>query len=137
MWIIDLYDQVELPGYIAMWALVLSLFTTSLLIIILSITHIFLSRRLDPILFNERWFSSAELVMFNVWPTLMYKVITYMGLIGFPELVLKTRRFRGYDLDLTFSRLMVVFSRCCIFMILFIGFCLLVFFIVGIYSYFQ
>lgn len=113
---------------------ILGLSLMVILFILINIMHLILTPRLDPILFNERWFTRAELAMYSAWPLSLIKSGAYMALIGFPKRMLKSKRFKGYDLDLTFKASTVIASRFCIFMALSIIFLGIAFFVIGSFS---
>ena len=72
--------------------------------------------------------------MYLAWPLSLIKSGAYMALIGFPKRMLKSKRFKGYDLDLTFKVSTVIASRFFIFMVLSIIFSGIAFFVIGSFS---
>ncbi len=118
MWLTDYYQQVDPIFFVISILVGLGVLSLIVAIIFTNIMHLILTPRLDPILFNERWFTLTELGMYSVWPMSLVKSGTYMGLIGFPKRMLKTKRFKGYDLDLSFSQPLIIASRMCVFTIL-------------------
>ena len=70
-----------------------------IVLLFLIVMHNILYRRLDPILFREPWFSSAEMAMFSSWPLSLIKASHYMFLIIYPKRSLK-KRFIGLKQEL-------------------------------------
>lgn len=114
MWLVDLYFEVDFISFLVVLAITLELLLLTILIVFINVMHLILTPRLDPILFNERWFTLAELGMYSVWPISLVKSGAYMGLIGFPKRMLKTKRFKDYNLNLTFSKPLVIASQICL-----------------------
>ncbi len=137
MWLVDLYFEVDLISFLVVLTITLELLLLTVLIIFINVMHLILTPRLDPILFNERWFTLAELGMYSVWPMSLIKSGAYMGLIGFPKRMLKTKRFKDYSLNLSFSLPLVVASRVCIFIALSTIFFGLLFLVLVLYAFIE
>ena len=75
--------------------------------------------------------------MYSVWPMSLIKSGAYMGLIGFPKRMLKTKRFKDYSLNLSFSLPLVVASRVCIFIALSTIFFGLLFLVLVLYAFIE
>jgi len=71
----------------------------AVLMLCANIMYLILARRLDPILFREPWFSSAELALYSSWPLCLFKVNQYMFLFTFPNRS-KRKRFIGLNQSL-------------------------------------
>ncbi len=80
------------------------------LILYANVMLIILSRRLDPILFREPWFSSAEMVMYSSWPLSLFKVSQYMLLFTFPN-ASKRKRFIGLKQSLPVGKSIRIASK--------------------------
>ena len=79
-------------------------------LIFLIAMHNILYRRLDPILFQEPWFSPAEIAMFSSWPLSLIKAGHYMFLITYPKRSLK-KRFIGLKQVLPIGNQLRIASR--------------------------
>lgn len=64
--------------------------------------HAVLSKRLDPILLKEPYFTKSEQMNCLVWPLSFIKSLNYIGLIAAPK-VAKRKRFRGFNQELPLS----------------------------------
>lgn len=83
------------------WVIAVSLTISMLVLVFISlifatVMHNILYRRLDPILFREPWFSSAERALFSSWPLSLVKAGHYMFLIAYPK---RSRRKRFINLE--------------------------------------
>ncbi len=134
MSLVEYAQAVDPVFFVVSIIVVLGLFFTVVLIVFVNIIHLILSPRLDPVLFNERWFTSAELAMFSAWPLSLIKTGIYMALVGFPKRMIKTKRFKGYDLKLSFKMPLIIVSRIYILLVLFNIFLGLSFGIIGLYA---
>ncbi|VAW98546.1 hypothetical protein MNBD_GAMMA23-1539 [hydrothermal vent metagenome] len=108
--------------------------TFILIIYISAISHLF-AKRLDPIIFNERWFTVFELGFYNTWPFNMMKIMYYVYFITFPNFS-RRKRFKDIptNLDVTFS--MVILARICLILYLLLAIISATFAITGFYAYF-
>jgi len=66
-----------------------------IVLIFLIVMHNKLYPWLDPILFKEPWFNSAQLEMFSAWPLSFIKTVIYMFLIAYPDFIRKKKRFKN------------------------------------------
>ena len=134
MSLVEFYQQADPRFFIAVMAVVLSLLLMFVLVILFTIMGFILSPKLDPELYNERWFTHAELAIFSYWPFSMIKTGVYLALIGFPERMLKTKRFKGLDIELDPHPLLLLIAKMSMFMIFTAILCGLVFFAMAIYA---
>ncbi len=70
-----------------------------ILTIFIHILTFLLSRRLDSIVFNDKYFSLGEISMLSLWPFSLFKSSYYTFLITFPNFARK-KRFKGLQTDL-------------------------------------
>ena len=110
MWLIELYDEVDLIAYLTVLAIVLELFFLVIIIIYINIMHLLLPHKLDSLLFNERWFSIGELGFYSTWPMSLFRTGIYMSLLSFPGYV-KKRRFNGLEIELQIAVPLIIASR--------------------------
>jgi len=88
-------QEVSLVGVIGAGLFISGAVLVSILLVFLIIMHNILYPRLDPILFREPWFNSAQLDMFSTWPLSLIKSMNYMFLIAYPGFFLNRKRFNG------------------------------------------
>jgi len=69
----------------------------AILIPFLIVMHNILYKQLDPLLFKEPWFNSAQLIMFKSWPLSFIKSVIYMFLIAYPNYIRKKKRFNQLE----------------------------------------
>ena len=136
MSLIEFFDGVEPLGIIIFSSVILGLILVFVLIIYINIASPFFTKRFDPLLFNTRWFTVSELGIYTVWPFSLMRTFIYMGLIAAPWYVLKTKRFKGFDLKLNVSTPLKITSALFVFLILLTLLCGLIFAFVGGYVYF-
>ncbi len=106
-----LFQDADILAIIGASLIASTLFFILILTIFIHIMHLFLYRRFDPILFNNRWFTHAELNIYSLWPLSLIRSVIYMFLIAFPNLAIKTKRFKGFDLTLPVSPSLKVVSK--------------------------
>lgn len=66
------------------------------------ILHRFLSKRLDPLLLKEPYFTRAEQFNYQFFPLYLVKAINYVYLVAWPTLA-KKKRFKGLNHELPIS----------------------------------
>ena len=134
--LIDFILSMEPLGAIGFGSVFLGLILVFVLIVYLNVASPFFTKRFDPVLFNTRWFTISELGIYTVWPFSLMRVFIYMALIAVPWYVLKTRRFKGFDLELSVSTPLKIVSTLFVFLTFLTLLCGLVFAVVGGYVYF-
>jgi len=111
-------QEVDVVGQIALF-LFGAIFVCAFILIVYSVVmHNILYKRLDPILFRNPWFSSAELAMFSSWPLSLIKAGHYMFLLTFPTYS-KKKRFIGLEQELPIELSLILASKIyiCIYML--------------------
>jgi len=131
--IAELYQGMDLLGIFVLTTFIGVLFFIVVLTIYIHILHPLLSRKLDSILFNKNWFTHAELSIYSLWPLSLIRSVIYTFLITFPDLAVKTKRFKGFDLTLPLSPFLRGMSKVYIilhFLALFVGIAMFISFLV-------
>lgn len=90
-------QEISLIGFIGAGLFISGAVLVSILIVFLIVMHNILHPRLDPILFREPWFNSAQLDMFSAWPLSLIKSMSYIFLIAYPSFFLNRKRFNGLE----------------------------------------
>ncbi len=127
----EFYQQADPIFFAISITVVLGLFLMAVIIILINILHLILPRKLDPLLFNERWFSVGELGFYSTWPLSLMRTGIYMTLVSFPNYV-KNRRFKGLDINIPVTKPLVIFSMIYFIInviIIFLGFSFLLLFL--------
>lgn len=88
-------QEISTVGIIGAVLFVSALVLCIISLIFVSVMHNFLSKRLDPILFREPWFTSAEMALYSSWPLSLIKSVNYMFLITYPNYVKKKKRYKS------------------------------------------
>ncbi len=88
-------QEVSTVGMIGVVIFVSALVLCIISLVFVTVMQHFLSKRLDPILFREPWFTSAELALYSSWPLSLIKSVNYMFLITYPDYVKKKKRFKS------------------------------------------
>ncbi len=127
--------DMEFLGALFFGAMFLGLILVFVLVVYMSAISPLFAKRLDPVLFNTRWFTISELGIYTVWPFSLMKILYYVLFITFPKFS-RRKRFKDIPTDLDISLNMVVLSQICLILYFLTLLCGLVFAVVGGYVYF-
>ncbi len=135
MSLVEIFTGIEPIGIIAFSSVILVIVLAFILIIYISIISPLFTKHLDPIIFNERWFTVFELGFYNTWPFSLIKILYYVYFITFPKFT-RRKRFKNIPTKLDITLTMVVLSRICLALYFLMIIVSATFVITGFYSYF-
>ena len=133
--LIDFILSMEPLGAIGFSSVFLGLILVFVLIIYMSAISPLFAKRLDPILFNQRWFTVFELGFYNTWPFSLMKILYYVFFITFPKFS-RRKRFKDIPTDLDIPLNMIVLSQICLILYFLTLIASITFAVTGFYSYF-